>query len=76
MAPSNDHISREFKAMAPRSDDERREHLEAHSDRPEVQEEIRREIRAGKIRVIPGVDGKIRIIPSPGAGEPPTPPRP
>jgi hypothetical protein len=56
--------------MSPQSDEERRRHLEAHSDQPEAQEEIRREIRAGKIRVIPGAGGKVRIIPTPRGDEP------
>jgi hypothetical protein len=37
--------------------------LEAQSDRPEVQQRIRREIRKGRIRVRPRPDGGIRIIP-------------
>jgi hypothetical protein len=36
--------------------------LETHADRAEIQEEIRREIRKGTIRVIPGPRG-IRIVP-------------
>jgi hypothetical protein len=38
--------------------------LEAQSDRPEVQEEIARLVRAGTIRVVPGRDDRIRIIPA------------
>jgi hypothetical protein len=37
--------------------------LEARSDRPEVQEIIKREIRLGRIRVRPRPGGGIRIIP-------------
>jgi ribosomal protein L18E len=38
-------------------------HLVERSDRPAVQEKIRRAIRAGEIRVVPGESGRIRIIP-------------
>jgi hypothetical protein len=37
--------------------------LEANADRPEIQAEIRHEIRKGTIRIVPGPDGSIRIIP-------------
>jgi hypothetical protein len=42
-----------------------RDYLEANADKPEVQEEIRLEIRAGTIRVIPwpGRPDWIRIVP-------------
>ena len=36
--------------------------LETHADREEIQAEIRREIRKGTIRVVPGPGG-IRIVP-------------
>ena len=39
--------------------------LESVADRPEVQEQIRHEIRKGTIRVVPGPHGGIRIIPNP-----------
>jgi hypothetical protein len=38
---------------------------EAEANQPEIQEQIRREIRKGSIRVLPGPDGGIRIIPTP-----------
>jgi hypothetical protein len=41
--------------------------LEAGAHQSEVQEQIRREIRKGTIRVLPGPDGGIRIIPIPDA---------
>jgi hypothetical protein len=54
--------------MVPLSGDERLRWLEANADRPEVQELIREEIARRTVRVIPGPDGKIRIIPvRPGA---------
>ena len=37
--------------------------LEAHSHLPEIQEQIREEISRGRIRVLPGPDGRIRILP-------------
>jgi len=37
--------------------------LEANAHRPEVQELIREEIQSGTIRVRPGGDGRIRIMP-------------
>jgi hypothetical protein len=50
------------------------ERLQDEADRPEVQEEIRRRIREGLIRIRPGPDGRIRIIPAgPTPAEPGTP---
>jgi hypothetical protein len=49
----------------------RLEHLQANAHLPEVQEEIRRGIRLGTIRVVPMPGGGIRIIPlasDPGDG--------
>jgi hypothetical protein len=37
-------------------------YLEAHSDQPEFQELIRREIYKGTIRVTPGQGGRVRVI--------------
>jgi hypothetical protein len=37
--------------------------LERNAHKPEIQELIRREIRCGTIRVVPGLNGGIRIIP-------------
>ena len=42
--------------------DARWKYLETHSDREEIQAEIRKEIRKGTIRVVPGPRG-IRIVP-------------
>jgi hypothetical protein len=39
---------------------------EARADEPAVQESIRRAIRRGEIRVVPGPGGGIRIIPQQG----------
>jgi hypothetical protein len=39
--------------------------LEAEADQPEIQDQIRHEIRKGTIRVLPAPDGSIRIIPIP-----------
>ena len=49
--------------MVPPPDEARRKWLEAHADRPEVQDLIRHEIARGTIRVIPIASGGIRIIP-------------
>ena len=49
--------------MTDRSMEQRFRDLESHADLPEVQELIQREIRMGKIRVLPNRKGGIRIIP-------------
>jgi hypothetical protein len=37
-------------------------YLETNSHLPEFQEYIRREIQSGRIRVVPGAEGRVRII--------------
>ncbi len=54
--------------MVPPPSEARLKWLEAHADRPEVQERIRREIARGTIRVIPVASGGIRVIPVRDAG--------
>jgi len=49
--------------MTPYVRDSRWQALQAQADRPEVQEQIRHEIRRGTIRVRPAVGGGIRILP-------------
>ena len=48
--------------MTPYARDPRWDALQAQADRPEVQEQIRREIRKGTIRVRPAAGGGIRIL--------------
>ncbi len=44
--------------------------LQAEADRPEVREALRRGVRIGAVRVVPGPGGGIRILPgSPGMAE-------
>jgi hypothetical protein len=47
--------------------------LQAEAHRPEVREVIRREIARHTIRVVPGPDGGIRIIPCAGPDDRPRP---
>jgi hypothetical protein len=49
--------------MSPRSGSSRWRSLQAEAHSPEAQEVIRQEIFKGTIRVVPGPDGGIRIIP-------------
>jgi len=49
--------------MTQSADDAYWRDLEANAHRPEVQELIREEIQSGTIRVRPGGDGRIRIVP-------------
>lgn len=49
--------------MTPYVRDSRWATLQANAHRPEVQEQIRREIRKGTIRVRPSSGGGIRILP-------------
>jgi hypothetical protein len=50
-------------AMKPQTDQTHWKMLERNAHRPEIQELVRREIRSGTIRVVPGLKGGIRIIP-------------
>ncbi len=57
--------------MTPRDQAARWAALQAHADRPGVQEEIGRAIRSRAIRVAPAPGGGIVIMPlGPGAGGP------
>jgi hypothetical protein len=49
--------------MKPQSTQTHWQTLERNAHQPEIQELIRREIRRGTIRVVPGLNGGIRIIP-------------
>jgi hypothetical protein len=51
-------------AMTTHSNHARLAHLQANAHQLDVQEEIRREISKGTIRVAPTSDGGIRIIPN------------
>jgi hypothetical protein len=51
--------------MSPSREAAHWEALQARAHLPEAQEEIRREIRRGVIRVVPAAGGGIRIIPQP-----------
>ncbi len=42
------------------------ERVQSQAHRPEIQVLIRRAITAGSIRVLPGPDGSLRIIPTSG----------
>jgi hypothetical protein len=48
--------------MTPYARDPRWDALQAQAHRPDVQEQIRREIRKGTIRVRPAAGGGIRIL--------------